>query len=54
VALVWQIKNIHQTFICQLAIFVLLNINCTVNSPNFIRQLVQQADLPNLNFRRLW
>jgi len=33
---IWQIKEIHQTLIRQLAFFVLFIIGCTVNSPNFL------------------
>jgi len=34
--LVWRIKEICQTLICQLATFILLIIGCTVNLPYFL------------------
>jgi len=33
---IWQIKEICQTLICQLAIFILFSIGCTVNLPIFL------------------
>jgi len=50
VTLIWRIENIPQTFILELAIFVLLSISCIVNSPNFCLP-TQQADFSNFSPR---
>ena len=50
--LIWRIKEVCQTLICQLATFVLLIIGFTVNLPNFLPPICFKRQFAKLNSRQ--